>query len=444
MIEVFTDMIEANRPERGESVEGHEPTIREMLDLAASSVEHRASGRPDIIVAIQLAVGRSYLSLDLPEEARLQAEAALKIANKLDPSSQQVADAEELLGWLAQRGKNYDEAMERFTRVREIRQSADPVDPVLVAKALLAVAGVEFDLKNYDRSLRLVDEGLAVLGQARVDELNETVRLLNHKTRLLVSRPTDSEIERKQNLDTAEQIALTARELCEDQGMDVPELITPLNNLAMIAKARRDLEEAEALMREAVRLCQRFYPSNHMRIAGMHRNLGLIRQDRSSHVMAERDLAEAVSIYRTHLGTSGRMYLARSLVPWGVSLMKVGDYPAARDGAREAIVILRELEPSNSLRLGLALALEGGALVELDDFDQAVPPLLEAYDALVTAEQVARNPEEATDPKLACMMNLARAYEGQSMAEEANSWRTRLAIAREEATNRSRSVESSP
>ncbi|MEE2907616.1 MAG: protein kinase [Planctomycetota bacterium] len=438
VIEVFTDMIEANRPERGESVEGHEPTIREMLDLAANSVEHRASGRPDIIVALQLAVGRSYLSLDLPEEARLQAEAALKIANKLDPSSQQVADAEELLGWLAKRGKNYDEAMERFTRVREIRQSADPADPVLVAKALLAVAGVEFDLKHFDRSLMLVDEGLAVLGQARVDELSETVRLLNHKTRLLHGRPKASEIERKQDLDTAEQIALTARELCEDQGMDVPELITPLNNLAMIAKARRDLEEAEELMREAVRLCHRFYPSNHMRIAGMHRHLGLIRQDRSSHVMAERDLAEAVSIYRTHPGAGGRLYLARSLVPWGVSLMKVGDYPAARDGAREAVVILRELEPSNSLRLGLALALEGAALVELDDFKQAVPPLLEAYNALVTAEQVARNPEEATDPKLACMMNLARAYEGQSMAEEATSWRTRLAIAREEAAQRIR------
>ncbi|MDG2424779.1 MAG: serine/threonine-protein kinase [Phycisphaerales bacterium] len=438
VIEVFTDMIEANRPERGESIAGREPTIREMLDLAASTVEHRAIGRPDIVAAIQLAIGRSYLSLGLPEEARQQAEGAQEIARQLDSSSQQIADSEELLGWLANLNKNYDEAIERFTKVLQIRESANPADPVLVAKALLAIAGVEYSLKHFERSLALVDEGLAVLGEAGVNDLSLTVKLLNHKTRLFFFWPRDSALESKRDMDNAQQIALTAQELCEDQGMDVPDLITPLNNLAMIAKSRAELELAEEQMREALRLCQRFYPSNHLRIAGMHRNLGLVRQDRGNHVMAEQDFEQAVKIYRTHPGPTPRTYLARSLVPLGVSRIEVGDYPAARDSARESIVILRELNPGNNLRLGLALALEGAALVELGDFQAAIAPLLEAYDALVTAELDGQSQKVARDPKLKCMRDLVRAYEGLSMPEEAGSWRGRLDVARKKAGNANR------
>ncbi len=431
VIEVFTDMIEANRPERGQGIEGREPTIREMLDLAAGTVEHRAIGRPDIVAAIQLAIGRSYLSLGLPEEARSQAEGALGIAVEFDEGSQQVADAEELLGWLADRDKNFDEAMDRFTKVLEIRRSADPMDPILVAKALMAVADIEFALKNYERSLELVDEGLAVLGEAGEQDLSQTVRLLNHKTRLFFSWPRETALERRRDLDNAEQIALTARELCEDQGMDVPDLITPSNNLAMIAKSRGELEQAEMQMREALRLCQKFYPSTHIRIAGMHRNLGLIRQDRGNHVMAEQDLAQAVAIYRKHPGPTPRMYLARSLVPLGVSLLQVGDYPAARDAAQEALEILEELNPGNQLRLGLALALQGAALVQLGEYQAAVQPLLAGYDALVTAELDGHDQTSARDAKFKCMSDLIRAYEGLSMAEEAESWRGRLDVARQ-------------
>ena len=69
VLEVFTEMIEAVRPERGESEDGREPTVREMLDLAAATIEYRAIDRRDIVAAIQIALGRSYLSLGLPDEA---------------------------------------------------------------------------------------------------------------------------------------------------------------------------------------------------------------------------------------------------------------------------------------------------------------------------------------------------------------------------------------
>ena len=52
VLEVFTEMIEAVRPERGESEDGREPTVREMLDLAAATIEYRAIDRRDIVAAI--------------------------------------------------------------------------------------------------------------------------------------------------------------------------------------------------------------------------------------------------------------------------------------------------------------------------------------------------------------------------------------------------------
>ena len=219
--------------------------------------------------------------------------------------SMQIAEAEELLGWLAMRGGTLDEAARRFERVLEMRETASSDDPVSVARAMMALASVAHARADHREALKFIDKGLAILERDGIDDLDVKVPLLNHRVRVFFSRPSDNELDRQRDLEAAEQTALTARELCEDKGQDLPDLITPLNNLAFLAESRRDLEEAESLLREALRLCIRFYPDNHMRIGGLQRSLGVIRQNRGSHVMAERDLEKAVAIFRTHPGRKG-------------------------------------------------------------------------------------------------------------------------------------------
>ncbi|MCH2133107.1 MAG: tetratricopeptide repeat-containing serine/threonine protein kinase [Phycisphaerales bacterium] len=429
VIEMFTNIIEAIRPERGGLEAGGEPTIRDMLDNAANTVEARAIGRPDIVVAIQLAVGRSYLSLDLPREARTQAERAFEIASQLQPDSQQVADAEELLGWLDYEERGPAEAMTRFERVLELRESADPIDPALVAKAMLSLARVEDQLGNYDRSMELVDRGMGVLEQGNVEDLTQKVRLLNYKVSILFNR---------KQFELAEQIALTARELCEDQGDDIPELITPLNNLAMCKRISRDFEQAEELQLRAVQICRKYYETenkSHTRVAGLLRQLGLTRQDRELHVLAERDLAEAVEIYRDHAGK--RPDLAKTLVPYAISQLRLGDYAGARDRAAEAAEIYGEGDEENyatRLQIGRALNIQGAALVELGSFAEAEQVLLEAHDAFGHVAQDKRRARAAAGEDLVCMSNLAKACDGQSKTEEADTWRTRYQVARDEGT----------
>ncbi|MBG84171.1 MAG: hypothetical protein CMJ40_06435 [Phycisphaerae bacterium] len=431
VLEVFTDMIEAVRPERGESEDGREPTVREMLDLAAETIEYRAINRRDIVAAIQIALGRSYLSLGLPEQARVQAESALQITNDFE-GSMQIAEAEELLGWLAMGGGTLDEATERFERVLEIREERSADDPASVARAMMALASVAHARRDYDQALIFIDKGLAILERDGIDDLDIKVPLLNHRVRVFFTRPSDNELDRKRDLEAAEQTALTARELCQDQGEDLPDLITPLNNLAFLAESRRDLEEAESLLREALRLCIRYYPENHMRIGGLQRSLGVIRQNRGSHVMAARDLEQAVGIYRTHPGRKGRSYLARTLIQGGVSLREIGDYGSALKASREAIETLRGLDPVDQYQLGLALGLEGTTLVDMAQFKQAIPHLMEAYDVFRSMQESGRRLDVILESKLECMASIVKAYEGLSMNEQADAWRKRLEAAREE------------
>ena len=207
-------------------------------------------------------------------------------------------------------------------------------------------------------ALKFIDKGLAILERDGIDDLDVKVPLLNHRVRVFFSRPSDNELDRQRDLEAAEQTALTARELCEDKGQDLPDLITPLNNLAFLAESRRIWRKRNRCC-EALRLCIRFYPDNHMRIGGLQRSLGVIRQNRGSHVMAERDLEKAVAIFRTHPGRKGRTYLASTLIQWGVSLREIGEFEAASKAATEAIDLLRDLDSDDQYKLGLALGLEG-------------------------------------------------------------------------------------
>ena len=434
VLEVFTDMIEAVRPERGESEDGREPTVREMLDLAAGTIEYRAINRRDIVAAIQIALGRSYLSLGLPDEARTQAESALEITADFE-GSMQLAEAEELLGWLAMRSGTLDEATRRFEHVLQMRETASSDDPASVARAMMALASVAHARADYQEALLFIDKGLAILERDDIEDLDVKVPLLNHRVRVFFSRPSDNELDRQRDLEAAEQTALTARELCEDAGEDLPDLITPLNNLAFLAQSRRDLEEAESLLREALRLCIRFYPENHMRVGGLQRSLGVIRQNRGSHVMAERDLEKAVMIFRSHSGRKGRTYLASTLIQWGVSLRKVGDYDAASEAAMEAIGLLRDLESDDQYNLGLALGLEGAILVDSGRFKEAIPMLMEAHEIFDSLASSGRRTEVVLESKLECIASIAKAHEALSMDEQATFWRSRLDLIRDELVN---------
>ena len=151
--------------------------------------------------------------------------------------------------------------------------------------------------------------------------------------------------------------------------------------------------------------------------------------------MAERDLEQAVAIYRTHPGRKGRSYLGRTLIQWGVSLREIGDYAAALKASREAVETLRGLDSMDQYQLGQALGLEGATLVDLDQFKQAVPMLMEAHDIFQSLPESGRRLDVILESKLECMASIVKAYEGLSMNEQAGVWRKRLEVAREELVN---------
>ena len=160
-----------------------------------------------------------------------------------------------------------------------------------------------------------------------------------------------------------------------------------------------------------------------MRIGGLQRSLGVIRQNRGSHVMAERDLEKAVAIFRTHPGRKGRTYLASTLIQWGVSLREIGEFEAASKAATEAIDLLRDLDSDDQYKLGLALGLEGAILVDMGRFKEAIPILIEAHEIFDSVVRSNRRGEVILESKLECMTSIAKAHEALSMNEQAKFWR---------------------
>ena len=415
VVELFTDIIETLRPEHGVGEVGRELTVREMLDSAASRGATRTAGRADVGVAIQLALARTYYSLELTQQAFRLAKFAHEVAVKLDPDSTLVADAEELLGWLSLGGGELDQAQDHMARALEIRESAEVVDVVKLAKALKGMASIARRRSpvDLDQALVLVERALAVLAASDRDAWEVQVDLLNQKTVLLNSQG---------RLDLADQIAQMALDVCEEQGTGLIESVTPLQNLGMRAKAKGNPVEAIAKINEAISILESVYPEGHSRTASMLRRLALIHQDQDNHAKAEQVLDQSIEIFRANPGQKSREDLPRCLMALGRSQVELGDYAGGRDSGREAAQLLRQAANPNYWRLGLALQVEGAALVSLGQYAEAITPLKDCYSQMVKADK-----SESVEA-LECMNLLAAAYEGLSMAEEAKTWRTRRQV----------------
>ena len=415
VVELFTDIIETLRPERGVGEVGRELTVREMLDSAASRVATRTAGRADVGVAIQLALARTYYSLELTEQALELARFGHGVAMKLDPDSSLVADAEELLGWLAVGGGELDEAQKHMSRALEIRERSEPRDVIKVAKALKGLASIARRRSPVDleQALDLVEEALAVLAGSDRDAWEVQVELLNHKCLLLYSQG---------RYDLADQIAQMALDVCQEQGTGLIESVTPLQNLGMRAKASGDPKEAIAKINEAISILQSVYPEGHSRTASMLRRLALIHQDQMNHAKAEQVLLESIEIFRTNPGQKSREDLPRCLTALGRSQVELGDYAGGRDSGREAAQLLSQQTSPSHWRVGLALQVEGASLVALGQYRKGLTPLKNSYSQMVKADA------SETVEALKCMSLLAEAYDGLSMTEEAGTWRTRREV----------------
>lgn len=120
-------------------------------------------------------------------------------------------------------------------------------------------------------------------------------------------------------------------------------LATTLTNLASTYQRVDEIEPAQAIHDEALRLRRRLSGDEHVEVAQLHSNLGLLLSEAGRDDAALRSCEQSLQL-RRRLLWPGHPDLARSLMEVGWLRMRLGDADGAKDALLEAVALLSTLD----------------------------------------------------------------------------------------------------
>lgn len=170
-------------------------------------------------------------------------------------------------------------------------------------------------------------------------------------------------------------LASSRAELVRAHGERHPESVGATARLARLLYDQGELEEAEALSREALDARRRLFGVGDTAVANSLNDLAEIRNARGHLDEAETLHAEALAIDRRS-GLQQRV--ATDLDNLGVVLRRAGEHDEARRLLEEALAIRRELYGDRHTKVAMSLVNVSAALREAGEYDEAERLLLEA------------------------------------------------------------------
>ena len=180
----------------------------------------------------------------------------------------------------------------------------------------------------------------------------------------------------------AETLLRAALKLLEDTlGPDHPDIAATLNSLGILRQERGDYREAESLQSRALAILRKKYGDENQDVLSIQSNLALLYQDMGKN-------EEAAKLMRQTLASDRKLYgnehvnVAIDLNNLGNLLLKNGDYKESEPLLREAAAILKKQDqPELSIIMGNL-----GELIAKKGDPAAAEPIL--ADALATGLQV--------------------------------------------------------
>jgi tetratricopeptide (TPR) repeat protein len=363
--QLMTDLLTSADPYRDRP----NPTMRDLLDSAATRVQKELAGEPETLSEILTAIGRVYTRLEVYDRARPLLERALVLArNAPGPEHVRLGQVLNDLGVLQR-------------RMGESRASVASLQESLAIRRRL------LGPRHKDLGVTLSELGRSY------DDLDDTA-----------------------NAEAYAREALQMRRAVF--GEEHRETATNLGDLGRLLWRRGDLVGAEPLLRQSLDIARRTLGDRHPNVAGALTNLGLVFDDKGDHVAAEGLFREAIAIRRevmpmhpilassfNNLATSLReqhrlpeaqaaleeaIALAvpasgaesRPVAAYRVNLARVylakQDATSAEPLLRQALAVrLRAFEPDD-WRIGLTRSLLGDALTSLGRYEEAETLLIEA------------------------------------------------------------------
>jgi len=260
------EMIGASTPEASF---GREVTVREVLDATSHRIEGAFDGQPDLAASVRTAVGRSYSSLGLYDDAHHHLETAARILVELrgenDPETLR-ADAA-FAEVLAREGA-YDQAQELLGSVlnrQRIILGPDHLDT-------LVTQGLENDLRNLRGEYLAAENGFRyTLDRLRAQHPGAWREALRMMTGLVRSLDLQRKNAQSESV-CAETLRLQRRHLGEAH----PDFVRTLTLMGNIQRRLERPADSRVTLLEALETSERVFGTDHPETLDVLRRLGAV------------------------------------------------------------------------------------------------------------------------------------------------------------------------
>lgn len=350
-------------PRRGDG----DVRVREILDDASERIDYESPDDPEAAAQIRTTLGLTYENLGL-----------------------------------------YDQAKRHFGEALRLRRERYEGDHVYLAGSMNNYAAALHSLGEFDEAETLLDEALAMFERCDDGDAHRS-NALSNRARLAVKRG-----------DTKPAIGWyrKAIEVMKEASPDARDRVPAMRGLAdaLTAHGRtEDLEEAAAVLDEALAIRRESPPFDHPVTAQLLQSLATVQQRRGEIDAALDAAREALRIRRAILDDD-HPDIGSSLNSYGLILSRLGRPELAEPALEEALDIHRGSHPHG--HPDLAPILNNLAMVRraLGDASGAEELYREAL-AILESAHGPRHPDRAHAAN-----NLARALLDQGRLEEAEAW----------------------
>lgn len=251
---------------------GEKLTAREMLDRGAAKVRSDLAGQPLVQARLMVLMGKVYLSLGVPDEARPLLEQGIQLGRTVvAEDAGPVVSGLQSLAWLHRSARRYEDGLEAAREARRISETYSGTDEEADGDLLITLGVLLRDRGEFEEAQAILEKALVVNEKIRGPRSRQVGGALNHLAWL------------EFKLGNTEKSLETYESACpileESIGADNPALAWCLNDHSLVLSSSHRNEEAREKLRQALDIWEKVLPPGHPYLAIAAGNLGALFND---------------------------------------------------------------------------------------------------------------------------------------------------------------------
>jgi serine/threonine protein kinase/tetratricopeptide (TPR) repeat protein len=361
--DLLQEMLRSANPD---TLKGSEYTVRQLLDDFSAGLANHFEGQPEVEAAVRTTIGRAYHRLGFADKASAHLERALTLRRHIfGPQAEQVAETLKECAWSSFEQGQHAQAELHAREALEIYRKRG-ISNQRVISILFPLQRTLIMETRFAEADTVTEEAFAIAGKSGI----ESAELASMIHGLADVRNSQS------RYPEAESLARKALEMHGRlHGAEHPETAWALFTLGVSLRNQQKLTEAEAALRESVRIFSKYYSPGYKTVdfamnelkavltaKGDTTALKGLESERRARLTErndpdpERTLREALATQRRSFGDKN-LGVATSLFNLSSLLRKQGKLPEAESTAREALTIRQQLLGKQHAEVAQALHL---------------------------------------------------------------------------------------